>query len=248
MEPVYYKPVEIARELGISTSALRHYEAWGVVPLPERAANGYRLYTKTHAAYFRCLRALFAGFGTAVGCEVLRHIQAGEMDAAFWLLNREQANLQEDKTVADRTMELLRNPGLPVIPGKLPKNVMTIGEAAELTGVPASAIRHWEREGLLQPERDPDNGYRLFNTTHIRQILLIRTLRRTVYFLEKMKEIVKAVEQHSLEKARSVTAEALQSIHARNRRQYDGAHQLVELCRAVGLIKETAGGKPVEIE
>ncbi|GAE05615.1 transcriptional regulator, MerR family [Paenibacillus sp. JCM 10914] len=42
----YYKPIEIAKELHISTSALRHYESWGVVPAPERDKNGYRLYTR----------------------------------------------------------------------------------------------------------------------------------------------------------------------------------------------------------
>lgn len=58
----YLKPKDIAKELQISTSALRHYESWGVVPSPERSENGYRLYTQTHLAYFRCLRAMF-GFG-----------------------------------------------------------------------------------------------------------------------------------------------------------------------------------------
>ncbi|MBW7460074.1 MerR family DNA-binding transcriptional regulator, partial [Paenibacillus sepulcri] len=77
----YYKPHEIARELHISTSALRHYESWGVVPIPERAANGYRLYTVVHLAYFRCLRTMFAGFGVAVTCDVLRHIQKSDMDS-----------------------------------------------------------------------------------------------------------------------------------------------------------------------
>lgn len=70
---------------------------WGVVPAPARAANGYRLYTKIHLAYFRCLRAMFPGFGVAVTCDVLRFIQNGEIDYAFWLVNKEQANLQQEK-------------------------------------------------------------------------------------------------------------------------------------------------------
>jgi Predicted transcriptional regulators len=46
-----------------STSALRHYESWGIVPTPERTASGYRLYTEEHAAYFECFRAMRPGFG-----------------------------------------------------------------------------------------------------------------------------------------------------------------------------------------
>ncbi|AJS58454.1 MerR family transcriptional regulator [Paenibacillus sp. IHBB 10380] len=231
----YYKPIEIARELNISTSALRHYESWGVIPTPTRAANGYRLYTKVHLAYFRCLRAMFPGFGVAITCNVLRHIQNGDMDTAFWIVNKEQANLQQDKIVADQTLDLLQDTELPLISSKKMKNDMTIGEVATLTNVQESAIRHWEKEGLLSPERDPDNGYRIFTPIHIRQILLIRTLRRTVYFLENMKEIVRAVEHQSIEQAKKVTENALLNIHQRNRQQFYGVHQLVVLCKEVEL-------------
>jgi DNA-binding transcriptional MerR regulator len=231
----YYKPIEIARELNISTSALRHYESWGVIPTPARAANGYRLYTKVHLAYFRCLRAMFPGFGVAITCNVLRHIQNGDKDTAFWLVNKEQANLQQEKVVADQTLDLLQDTELPLILNKKMKNSMTIGEVATLTNVQESAIRHWEKEGLLSPKRDPQNGYRIFTPIHIRQILLIRTLRRTVYFLENMKEIVQAVEHQSIEQAKKVTENALLNIHHRNRQQFYGVHQLVQLSREVEL-------------
>lgn len=231
----YYKPIEIARELNISTSALRHYESWGVVPKPARAENGYRRYTKVHLAYFRCLRAMFPGFGVGITCDVLRHIQNADMDTAFWLVNKQQADLQHEKAVADQTLALLQNPELPILANKKQKYRMSIGEAAALTDVRQSAIRHWEKEGLLKPERDPENGYRIFTPMHIRQILLIRTLRRTVYFLENMKEIVQAVEHQNIEKAKKVTEDALASIHQRNRQQFAGVHLLVELCKELGL-------------
>lgn len=232
----YYKPIEIARELHISTSALRHYESWGVVPAPDRSANGYRLYTQVHLAYFRCLRAMFSGFGVGITCEVLRLIQKGDMNGAFWLVNHEQARLQQEKTVADQTLALLQQPELPLVPNKRLNNRMSIGEVAALTDVQASAIRHWEKEGLITPERNPENGYRVFTPMHVRQILLIRTLRKTVYFLENMKEIVRAVEHQSIEKAKKVTLEALSSIHDRNHKQFYGIHQLVELCIEIGYI------------
>ncbi|MEC0247337.1 TioE family transcriptional regulator [Paenibacillus chitinolyticus] len=233
----YYKPIDIARKLHISTSALRHYESWGVVPAPERAANGYRLYTMMHLAYFRCLRAMFPAFGVGLSCDVLRHIQLGDMDGAFWLVSHEQSVLQHEKAVADKTLALLQDPELPILADKKLKSAMTIGEAASLTGVQDSAIRHWEKEGLLKPGRDPDNGYRIFTPMHIRQILLIRTLRRTVYFLERMKDIVQAVEHQSIGKAKKVTEQALHSIHERNRQQFRAVSELVELCKEVGLME-----------
>ncbi|MFF2484528.1 TioE family transcriptional regulator [Paenibacillus sp. NPDC058071] len=234
----YYKPIEIAKKLHISTSALRHYESWGVVPAPERAYNGYRLYTSVHLAYFRCLRAMFPGFGIAFACKVLVHIQHGRIDDAFWLVNKEQADLQHEKTVASETLKLLQDPELPVVPNKRLKPRMSIGEAAKLTDVLPSAIRHWEKEGLLAPERDPDNGYRFFTPMHIRQILLIRTLRRTVYYLDNMKEIVQAAQHYQLEKAKKLAEDALVTINVRNRNQLSGIHQLVELCKEVGLLDD----------
>ncbi|MDY7224148.1 TioE family transcriptional regulator [Halalkalibacterium halodurans] len=233
----YFKPKEIADELHISTSALRHYESWGVVPAPERAENGYRLYTKVHLAYFRCLRSMVPGFGYQLTYDVLRHIQKKEMNEAFWLVNEEQAKLHEEKRLADQTLAMLQEPDVTTLNNRRIKNKMTIGEAAELTNVQTSAIRHWEKEGLLSPERNPENGYRLYTPVHIRQILLIRTLRKTVYFLDKMKEVVDAVEHQRIEKAKKITEEALVSIHQRNRQQFNGVHQMIELCIEVGMME-----------
>lgn len=234
----HYRPIDIARELNISTSALRHYESWGIIPPPERGANQYRLYTNEHLAYFRCLRAMIPGFGFPLTADVLRAVQDGDVDKAFWLVSGEQAQLYNEKTVAEQTLALLRNPDLSPIEGKKLKSHMTIGEAATLTEVPPSAIRHWEKEGLISPDRHPDNGYRLFTPMHIRQILLIRTMRRTVYFLENIKEVVHALEHHSMEEAQKMTEQALFTLHKRNRDQFWGIQKLMALCHEIGLIKE----------
>ena len=64
---------------------------------PARNEKGYRLYTQMHMAYFRCLRAMFPGFGYAVTYDVIRHIQKREMDEALWLVNGEQVKLLQEK-------------------------------------------------------------------------------------------------------------------------------------------------------
>lgn len=230
-----YKPKEIAAELGISMSALRRYEAWGVVPPPERAPNGYRLYTHVHLAYFRCLRAMIPGFGYPLSYDALRHIRNARPDEAFWLVTAEQAKLHEERRTADRTLALLQNPELmTTFKDKKIKSRMTIGEAAAVADVEPSAIRHWEREGLIRPERSPDNGYRIYTPVQVRQILLIRTLRKTVYYLDRMKEIVRAVEHRGIEQAREAAANALVSLHRRNRQQLNGIRFLMVLCDELG--------------
>lgn len=231
----FYRPVDIARELNISTSALRHYEAWGIVPEPPRDANGYRRYTDEHLAYFRALRALIAGFGYPAAYQILHHIRHGERNEAFWLVSREQARIHEQKTAAEQTLALLQLSALPPNLGKV-KERMTIGEVSGITRVPPSAIRHWEKEGLIRPDRDPDNGYRLYRPVHVRQILLISTLRRTVFYLDRMKPLVEQLEQQNLNQLKKVTETALNRIHEQNRKQMQGIHQLVNLCHEVGLL------------
>jgi DNA-binding transcriptional MerR regulator len=51
------RPLNIARKLHISTSAIRNYEAQGIVPPTKRSSNGYRIYTEEHIAYFESIQA-----------------------------------------------------------------------------------------------------------------------------------------------------------------------------------------------
>lgn len=50
---------------------------------------------------------------------------------------------------------------------------MTIGRLAEITGVPASAIRFWERHGLL-PEPERASGQRRYPPEAAERIILLR--------------------------------------------------------------------------
>jgi DNA-binding transcriptional MerR regulator len=41
-------------------------------------------------------------------------------------------------------------------------SVMTIHDAAVLTGLTKKAIKYYEAEGLIQPRVDPENNYRAY--------------------------------------------------------------------------------------
>jgi DNA-binding transcriptional MerR regulator len=63
----------VAREVGLSPDTLRHYERVGVLPLPERSANGYREYGGAALARIGLVqRALACGFTLAELAAVLR--------------------------------------------------------------------------------------------------------------------------------------------------------------------------------
>jgi MerR family transcriptional regulator, copper efflux regulator len=62
-EKTNYRSGELARLAGVSTDTLRHYERKGVLPAPQRSANGYRVYPSQALERVRLVRrALGVGF------------------------------------------------------------------------------------------------------------------------------------------------------------------------------------------
>jgi DNA-binding transcriptional MerR regulator len=204
------KGIEIAKKLNISTSALRHYEAWGLVPFVERAANGYRIYTKEHEAYFQCIRAMYAGFGMNLIREVMPRIIRGEKLDALWLINKAQVNLHAEKETVQRTVDMLDLKELNDLPKYRKNNSFTIGEVAEETNVSTSAIRHWEKEGLIKPERHHESGFRIYSPSDIRKVLIIRTVQRVVYSLDTVREVLSELDKHNVAQAKEIALKSLQ--------------------------------------
>lgn len=230
------RPIDIARKLNISTSALRHYGEWGIVPAPERAANGYRLYTEEHLAYFECIRAMNAGFGMQVTKDVMMKIQNKETEDAFWLVNEQQARLHHNKMIAEKTVQILGSIELDDANAKHRRKWMTIGEVSKETQIPSTTIRHWEKMGLLDVSRDNDNGYRKFNRSHVRKVLIIGTLRAAVYSLEVIKQVIEELDGHNVEQARQIARDSLKYLNYLNQARIKGIHTLYRLCNVLKLI------------
>nr|WP_202523918.1 MerR family transcriptional regulator [Kitasatospora sp. SID7827] len=64
---------------------------------------------------------------------------------------------------------------------------MTIGQLAAATGVPASAIRFWERHGLL-PAPERQGGQRRYPPRAAERIVLLRTFQRAGLSLAEVAE------------------------------------------------------------
>ena len=67
---------------------------------------------------------------------------------------------------------------------------MTIKEVSQSSGVSAQNIRFYEREGLLHPERDPNNSYRVYTQEDLRALKLIRMLRMLDMPLEEIRLVL----------------------------------------------------------
>lgn len=227
------KGIEIARKLKISTSALRHYEAWGLIPKVERAANGYRNYTKEHEAYFECIRAMYAGFGMNLVREVMPLIINGDILNALWLINKAQVNLHAEREVAQRTVDMLDLKEMTDLPKYSYKNSFTIGELAKEANVSTSAIRHWEKEGLIRPERDKDSGFRIYSPSDIRKVFIIRTVQRVAYSLDIVREVLSGIDNNSIAQIKQIAHESLHYIDKALLEQVHGIGSLNNLLNVI---------------
>lgn len=67
---------------------------------------------------------------------------------------------------------------------------MNIKAAEELSGVSRQNIRFYEREGLLDPDRNPENDYREYQQEHIETLKMIRVMRMLDMPLDQIKLVL----------------------------------------------------------
>lgn len=184
------RPIDIARQLKISTTTLRGYEEMGLIPPVSRSSAGYRIYTKEHLAYFICIREMLPAFDLTFIARALNEVKNGNIDAALWITTKAQADLWNEKQTFKKTTEVLLHNNFNTDASKK----MSIGEISKETGIAVTTIRYWEKAGLLFPERNEENGYRIYANKHIQQILTLNAIKLSVqnhrlkHFFHTMKE------------------------------------------------------------
>lgn len=71
---------------------------------------------------------------------------------------------------------------------------LTIGQAANHTGLSVKAIRFYERIGLIPaPERDLSSGYRRYSESDVKRLALIRRAKLLGLRLSQIKQIVEVL-------------------------------------------------------
>jgi MerR family transcriptional regulator, copper efflux regulator len=66
---------------------------------------------------------------------------------------------------------------------------LTVGELAELIGVNARTIKHWEDKGIIYPDARSEGGFRLYREIYVFFGKLILDLQKFGYTLDKIKKI-----------------------------------------------------------
>ncbi|MGI5500801.1 MerR family transcriptional regulator [Lentzea sp. CA-135723] len=68
--------------------------------------------------------------------------------------------------------------------------LLTIGELARRTGLPARTLRFWSNEGVIAPAGRSAGGYRLFDAAGVARVELIRTLRELGLGLDDVRRVL----------------------------------------------------------
>jgi DNA-binding transcriptional MerR regulator len=182
--------VDLAREHGLSTQAVRNYEEAGILPPAERSPHGYRAYTARHAAALRTFLALVPGHGRATAAAIMRAVNGGTVEEALRLIDESHAQLAGDRQTLEAVDLALRDLAPP---REREPGVTFIGPLARRLGVRPATLRKWQRAGLIVPRRDPHTGYRVYTAADVRDVLLAHQLRRGGYGLPQIAHVLDRV-------------------------------------------------------
>ncbi|MGW4650380.1 MerR family transcriptional regulator [Kitasatospora sp. NPDC004289] len=186
------RPVDLAREHGLSTQAVRNYEEAGFLPPADRSPHGYRAYTPLHATALRTFLALVPGHGHANAGAVMRAVNGGAVEEALRLIDASHALLAEDRRTLESVAVALRDLE-PVEERGTEEGGLLIGHLAHRLGLRPATLRKWEAAGLVVPERDRRTGYRVYGPAQVRDALLARQLRRGGHGLPQIALVLEQV-------------------------------------------------------
>lgn len=227
------RPIDLARGHGLSTQAVRNYEAAGILPPADRTAHGYRTYTRLHAAALDAFLALLPGHGHRTATSIMVAVNRGAVDEALRLVDESHAQLLDDRRTLRAVESALRDltdlaPAAVSAPGGT-----FIGPLAAELGIRPATLRAWERAGLVRPRRDPLTGYRVYDGADVRDARLVHQLRRGGYLLERIAPLIAQVRSAGgLEPLEGALRDWHGRLSARGRAMLTGAAELDGYLRA----------------
>lgn len=67
---------------------------------------------------------------------------------------------------------------------------MTVSEVAAKADVAPEVVRYYSKIGLLKPQRNSENGYKLYDAADISKLVFIRKAKNLGYTLKEIEEII----------------------------------------------------------
>lgn len=184
-------------------------------PPADRGANGYRRYEHRHAVALRAYRDLASAIGPVAARVLMPELVTATVELAAERIDDLHAGIADERR---RVREALRGLDAAVTDAEdvfEDADAMSISELAGALGVRASALRHWEREGLVRPDRTA--VVRSYGAAAITEARIVAALRSGGYGIPLVAEILDQVRVHGLTAdAQRVLTERLAAITRRS--------------------------------
>ena len=193
-----YMTSDVAKIIGIHPNTVRMYEEWGLIPLAERKANGYRVFTDYHIEQLKLARIAFQievlqnGLRKKV-IEIVKISAKGDFDKALMFAEEYLSQIQREQRNAEESIGIAKQ----ILSGKSLEHALFLKrkEVSDYLDISMDTLRNWERNGLLQVKRK-QNGYRIYTGDDIERLKMIRTLRLANYSLEAILRMLNALEHN----------------------------------------------------
>lgn len=195
-----YKTSEVAKIIGIHPNTVRLYEDLELIPKANRLSNGYRIFNDYHIEQFNLVR-------TALKVEVLQNglrkkiiniiklSAKGEFEEAIICTNDYINQVKNERRNAEEAIEISKQL-LVGIKNNESDMFLTRKQTAEYLNITIDTLRNWEMNGLLSIKRK-ENGYRVYTSSDIKKLKIIRTLRCANYSLASILRMINAISNSS---------------------------------------------------
>ena len=234
------RPVDLAHRHGLSTQAIRNYEAAGIQPDAARTPHGYRGYTALHAQALCAFLALVPGHGHRTAASIMRAINQDMAEDAYRLIDESHAQLLDDRRTLQAVEAALRD--LEPVPPE--RDDTFVGALARKLGIRPATLRAWERAGVVRPRRDPRTGYRVYDAADVRDARLAHQLRRGGYLLEQIAPLIARVRAAGgIAPLESMLTDWHARLSARSRAMLTGASEVDAYLRCRAACADDAPGR-----
>ena len=183
----YLSTSDLARAVGVHPNTVRRYVDRGFLPPVRRSPAGYRRFTEFHLDCLRVTQQVFSKTFPSKdifqsGLRIIRTTASGDLGGALECAYNHLALVQSERAQAEVAADLLERWAFGT-PADATVQLLTIGQVARLLGVSIDILRNWDRNGLIDVPRDPDNRYRRYGAPEISRLRVIRMLSRSGYSL-----------------------------------------------------------------
>lgn len=215
------RPVDLAREAGVSVQTVRDYERMGFLPPAERSPQGYRRYGQQHLHAMRAARVMIGGFGWEHALHIMQHIHRRDLTATFTVIDARHAFIHQRRLEVEAMLKALQSISASLLPSSRTQGkakMLLIGEVAKRAGVRVSAIRFWEGQGFVHPARDTSSRYRLYDERQVYLIQIVTLLRKAGYTIEATRAVLAQLASGTPGQALQAAEGRLKELDAASRR------------------------------